>query len=295
MPDQGTDRASADEKRIAEIERSIKTDDPYSRIHGGNLDTLRFLLTKLREAREATAPNPMPLIDAQATAAPANWTLHPLLSSPAPLDGDWEAQLREVTCSADYEDVGGLFDGGPFQFVYLDDVKKLLARARQQAALAALANAAEHRPIVISHEPGDLITEHVECSCGGAVANGTVPYARIWGDHVRALPVEGTSLAEHDAALVAGAYQAMTCPSVIARAIPSLTPADAQRWLAEFERKVRQPFIEAIQRICDAEKEYFESKDPDFGSLHIDQAIEAARKLLRSPSPAGEPLKGDGQ
>jgi hypothetical protein len=100
--------------------------------------------------QQATAPNPMPLIDAQATAPPANWTLHPLLGSAAPLDGDWEAQLRALLLSVReklYCPDGGFTDGDLDRLV--DAITPLLARARQEAA---------QRILVLEKALSDLVT-----------------------------------------------------------------------------------------------------------------------------------------
>jgi hypothetical protein len=286
MNEKEKNRVSADEKRLTKIERdairakcrrqyrtvdeSVERGEDAPKRYGNwagptierLLDCCDALEVELQQAREATAP-----------------------------DGGLEAQLKEVTCSNILIASGDLFDDGPFQFVYLDEVRKLLARVRQESALAALANAAA----LMEKMMGGVLT---------AEPSG-VNVPNVFANAIRALPVKGTSLAEHDAALVAGAYQAAamlltgvlrekgkrTGTSLIARyeavdRIQALTPADAQRWVAEFERKVR---LEEAERAPHGDDCLMRNWDGT--TTGLDCSCRRGKRIaaLRPPSPAGEP------
>ena len=319
---------SADEKRLAEIE--------YRHSTGGSVADCDacWLLEKLKQAREATAPldgdweaQLVQVIDDAVEGYPTLKgymveAVRPLLaralkSSTPKLDSDWEAQLRKRVDGLTLCGKGVLKKSEDRAEIYISMrtlLRSLLARARQEAALAALAKAA------------DYVQEFTD---------------KIAADGVRALPVEGTSLADHDAALVAGIVEALVMTvvahhtsagpilSVAAMNVDSmlgtehdeemqqkaehlkaniraLTPAGAQRWLAEFERKVRLEEAEWWDKsspIGHTRDCSFDLNDAspvaDFCDCNLRQRRRQCDEriaALRPPSPAGEPQaarKGD--
>lgn len=79
---------------------------------------------------------------------------------------------------------------------------------------AALRRAAEHWPAYKSHhDPNDFIKGHIECSCGGAVADGTTLYAKIWKEHIESLIPEG----RHLETVIAAALENATCNPAFCR------------------------------------------------------------------------------
>lgn len=62
-----------------------------------------------------------------------------------------------------------------------------LVKHRQRIERETLEKVAKHRPVLVNGSAESFASNWVECSCGEAKANGTVPYEQIWRDHIRAL------------------------------------------------------------------------------------------------------------
>lgn len=66
----------------------------------------------------------------------------------------------------------------------------ILCEASRRAHSEAVREISQHYRVWVNDDP-DM--GHAECVCGGAVANGTIPYAKIWQQHILALDKGGRS------------------------------------------------------------------------------------------------------